>query len=308
LKDIYMKGADIKISEPIVPLCETITGLTGQDGHYPNLCCSKSPNKLNRVYATSQPLNDKLILAMEKKEIMLNTNMNDIKDFAKEMNEKYDIDSSEARKIWTFGCPPDAIPNMIVDQTKGIQYLNTIKDHVIGAMMQVTTNGILCEETMRGIRYNIMDVKIHSDPVHRGASQIIPCCKNVFYACEIASQPRLMEPMFMIEINCNKECINSVYQTINNKRGIIGDVIDRMGNDMLLKGYIPVMESFDFTEILRKNTGGKAQPQMIFSHWQIINNDPFQKDTLSNKLMLETRKRKGLKVEKPNFNDYYDKI
>jgi elongation factor 2 len=246
---------------------------------------------------------------MEKKEIKLNTNANEIKDFAKEMNEKYDIDSSEARKIWTFGCPPDAIPNMIIDQTKGIQLMHTIKDHVIGAMMQVTTNGILCEETMRGIRYNILDAKLHSDPVHRGASQIIPCCKNVFYACEIASEPRLMEPMFMIEISCNKECINSVYQTINNKRGIIGDVVDRMGTPLtIIKGYIPVIESFDFTEILRKNTGGKAFPQMTFSHWQIINNNPFEKDTLSNKLILETRKRKGLKMEMPNFNDYYDKI
>ena len=37
---------------------------------------------------------------------------------------------TEARKIWSFG-PDGTGPNLLVDCTKGVQYLNEIKDSVV---------------------------------------------------------------------------------------------------------------------------------------------------------------------------------
>ena len=76
--------------------------------------------------------------------------------------------------------PPDGKANVLVDATKGISYLSEIKDSMVGAFFQATNSGVLCEEAMRGIRANLLDVTLHADAIHRGAGQIMPppsaCC------------------------------------------------------------------------------------------------------------------------------------
>jgi len=308
LREDFMKGAEIKVSEPIVSFAETISAKTGEDGQFPNPCVSKSPNKHNRLYVWANPLDNLLVDAMEKEEIKLQ-GVSDIKDFAKEMASKYNFDPMEARKIWCFGCPPDSIPNMVVDTTKGVQFLNEIKDHVVGAFMQVTGGGILCDEIMRGIRYNIEDVKLHADAIHRGAGQIMPCAKKVFYACQIASQPKLLEPLYLVDITVPQQAISGVFATLNTKRGVVDGISERIGTPLTqVKAFLPVTESFGFTELLRKNTGGQAFPQMKFSHWQIVGGDPLKEGTQGHGILIDVRKRKGLKEELPKFGDYYDKI
>ena len=46
------------------------------------------------------------------------------------MADKYEYDITEARKIWCFG-PDTTGPNIVIDATKGVQYLNEIKDSVV---------------------------------------------------------------------------------------------------------------------------------------------------------------------------------
>jgi len=233
----------------------------------------------------------------------------DMKTFGTKLADEYKWDAAEARKIWTFGCAPDATPNVVVDMTKGVQFLNQIKDHVVGAFMQVTSSGVLCEEVMRGIRYNIEDVKIHSDSPHRGAGQIIPCASSVFYACQLASGPKLLEPLYLVDITVPRQAINGVFATLNQKRGQVEKIEERSGTPLTqIQAFLPVLESFGFTELLRKHTAGQAFPQMKFSHWQPINGDPMEKGTQAYEIMMSVRKRKGLKEEIPIFNDYYDKI
>lgn len=60
--------------------------------------------------------------------------------------------------------------------------------------------GVLCEENMRGIRFNIYDVTLHADAIHRGGGQIIPTARRVLYACVLTAKPRLLEPIYQVEI------------------------------------------------------------------------------------------------------------
>ena len=71
---------------------------------------------------------------------------------------------------------------------------------------------------------------------------------------------------------------------------------------------MPVLESFGFTQLLRQNTSGQAFPQMIFSHWQLVNGDCYDADSQAFSVLMGIRERKGLKQELPEFNDYYDKL
>ena len=53
---------------------------------------------------------------------------------------------------------------------------------------------------MRGVRFDIHDVTLHADAIHRGGGQIIPTARRVLYACVLTAAPRLMEPIYLVEI------------------------------------------------------------------------------------------------------------
>lgn len=76
----------------------------------------------------------------------------------------------------------------------------------------------------------------------------------------------------------------------------------------VVRAWLPVSESFGFTEHLRSVTGGSAFPQCVFSHWSELGDDPFEKDSKTQQIVLDIRKRKGLKVEMPLLADYLDKL
>lgn len=53
---------------------------------------------------------------------------------------------------------------------------------------------------MRGIRFDVHDVTLHTDAIHRGGGQIIPTARRVLYACQLTAEPRLLEPVYLVEI------------------------------------------------------------------------------------------------------------
>lgn len=69
--------------------------------------------------------------------------------------------------MWAFG-PEEIGPNLLVDATKGVQYMNEIRESMESAFQIITREGIVCEEQLRGIRINVMDVVLHADAIHRG--------------------------------------------------------------------------------------------------------------------------------------------
>ena len=127
------------------------------------------------------------------------------------MSDKYDYDLTEARKIWCFG-PDGTGPNILVDCTKGVQYLNEIKDSVVAGFQWASKEGVLSEENLRGVRFNIFDVTLHADAIHRGGGQIIPITRRCLYACLLTASPRLMEPVYLCEIQV---CKNVYYPWSN---------------------------------------------------------------------------------------------
>lgn len=53
---------------------------------------------------------------------------------------------------------------------------------------------------MRAVRFNIHDVTLHADAIHRGGGQIIPTARRCMYACILSAHPRIMEPVYLCEI------------------------------------------------------------------------------------------------------------
>ena len=63
---------------------------------------------------------------------------------------------------------------------------------------------------MRGVRFNVHDVTLHADAIHRGGGQIIPTARRCLYACVLTAAPRLMEPVYLVEIQCPENVSNIV--------------------------------------------------------------------------------------------------
>jgi elongation factor 2 len=300
LREEYMKGAPIKIGKPVVQFCESIEQETDRD------VIGKSPNKHNRIYLQAEPLGDDLTNAIDSKDLDVDA---DFKKRARQLADDYGWDVTNARKIWSFGCPPDGIPNCLVDATKGVSYLNEVKDSMVGAFIQTTLSGIICEESLRGIRFNLMDVVLHADAIHRGAGQIMPPMKRAIYGCQINGVPRILEPMYVADITVPQSAIAGVYSTLNARRGVVDRTEERPGTPICkIKAFLPVLESFGFTQLLRQNTSGQAFPQMIFSHWEHLKGDVYEEGGQVNKVVMDVRDRKGLKPVLPVFADFYDKV
>ncbi|KAF9896755.1 Cytoplasmic GTPase/eEF2-like protein (ribosomal biogenesis) [Lobosporangium transversale] len=80
-----------------------------------------------------------------------------------------------------------------------------------------------------------------------------------------------------------------------------------------IQALLPVVESFGFADDIRKRTSGAASPQLIFSHFEVLEMDPFwvpntieeledlgekaDRENVAKKYMDAVRKRKGLFVE-----------
>jgi len=299
LQEEYMGGAELKISDPVVTFRETVTSESNQ------ICLSKSPNKHNRLFVVAKPLEDGLSEQIEAEKV---SPKDEPKARARKLAEEYGWDLTEARKIWSFG-PNGTGANLLVDLTKGVQYLNEIKDSIIAGLQWVTREGVLTGENMRGVRFNIMDVVLHADAIHRGGGQIIPTARRVFYAAELTAQPRLMEPIFLVEITCPQTVIGGIYAVMNKRRGQIIEEIQRIGTPLTnIKAHLPVMESFGFTADLRSNTSGQAFPQCVFDHWKIVQGDVFDPSTKSYEIVMGIRKRKGMPEEVPPLDRFLDKL
>lgn len=292
----FLKGIEFDISEPIVPYCETIIDTSS------TVCLAKSPNKHNRLFFTAQPLDSNLV-----SEILDDSLPKDPKELARHLIDTYGFDDA-ARKIWKFG--PEVDPsNMLVDDTKGVQYLNEIRDSLTTGFLNGCLAGPLCEEPIRGVRFNLKDVVLHADAVHRGAGQLLPTARRVLYASMLTGQPRLMEPVFLVDVQIPRERVSSIYGVMTKRRGNVKIVEDEPnGNMMHVEADLPVAESFGFIEELRHVTSGTAFASLSFSHWQLVPGDPMEEGSYAHGIMMKIRKRKDLKIEKPKLDDFMDKL
>jgi elongation factor 2 len=301
LKDLEEDHACIplKKSDPVVSYRETVSEASSMT------CLSKSPNKHNRLFMTAVNMPEGLPEDIDDGEV---TSRQDFKLRGRYLADKYDYDVGEARKIWCFG-PEGTGPNLVIDASKGVQYLNEIKDSVVAGFQWASKEGVLCDENMRGVRFNIHDVTLHADAIHRGGGQIIPTARRCLYACVLTAEPRLMEPVYLVEIQCPQDSTGGIYSCLNRRRGHIFEENQVAGTPMVyVKAYLPVNESFGFTADLRSQTQGKAFPQCVFDHWQMLEDNPLEESTKSSVIVTDTRKRKGLNEGVPALDKYLDKM
>lgn len=286
-------------SDPMVIYKETITVQSEQ------VCVSKSPNKHNRLYCIAIPLEEGLTADIEGGKV---TPQLSKQDMINVLGDIYNWDKTDVAKLWDFG-PESLGPNLLVDTTSGVQNINEIRDSMQAGFQWFTQEGVLCGESMRGVRINVVDVTLHSDAIHRGAGQIIPSSRKVYYACELTAKPALQEPVFLVEIRVLSNYLSGVYQCLNTRRSALISEESVAGTPLILvKAHMPVAESFGFVRSLRLMTSNQAFSQSQMTHWQIVTGDPLDPATKASEIIRAIRKTKGMIEDIPSLEDYSDKL
>ena len=244
---------------------------------------------------------------------------------------KYSWDLLAARSVWAFG-PDNNGPNVLLDDTLPSEVdkgrLGSIKDSIKQGFQWATREGPLCDErkhprvffsprniktavhhrlAIRNVKFRILDALMADEPIHRGGGQIIPTARRVCYSSFLMATPRLMEPVYFVEIQSPADCVSAVYTVLANRRGHVLQDLPKPGSPLYtVKSLLPVIDSFGFETDLRTHTQGQAFCQQIFDHWQIVPGDPLDKSILLKPLeaspaqylardfMVKTRRRKGL--------------
>eukprot|EP00698_Gefionella_okellyi_P021699 TRINITY_DN7091_c0_g1_i1.p1 TRINITY_DN7091_c0_g1~~TRINITY_DN7091_c0_g1_i1.p1 ORF type:complete len:839 (+),score=211.16 TRINITY_DN7091_c0_g1_i1:104-2620(+) len=302
LREAFLKDVEIVVGPPVVQFRETVAGESAE------ACLAKSANKHNRMWAKASPLVEGIVSDIIEGKI---GERDDVKARAKILSD-YGWDPTDARKLLAFGPVSDRKSEstcVFVDTTKAVQYLREASDSLIAGFQEVTSRGVLCDEPLHGVRFNLCDLQVHADNAHRGTSQVLPMSRRSLLAAQLTAQPRLLEPIFLVTISAPQECLGGIMSALSQRRGQIFAQEFREGTPMVeVKAWLPVAESFGFSQDLRQQTAGQAFPSTMFDHWQEMPGDPLDPTSLAGKAVRETRIRKQLKPEVPPLENFMDRM
>ncbi|UCE57836.1 MAG: elongation factor EF-2 [Candidatus Bathyarchaeota archaeon] len=283
----YGGGLEITTSRPIVVYRESIAGQG-------IVAMAKSPNKHNRFWIQVEPLEEKVIKMIEKGEIMEAMGR---KRIGNVLYKEAGWPIKEAKNVWAL----EEHRNIIVDLTKGIQFLREVREMVNAGFRWAAQNGPLSEEPMRGIKVKLMDVKLHEDPVHRGPAQVMPATRRAFLGSFLTAGPVLLEPVYKIGVSVPQQWVGEATSIITRKRGKIV-ASEQKGPVTMIKGFIPVAETFGLSAEMRSATSGHAFWQTQFDHWEKV------PENIAATVIEEIRKRRGLSSEIPKPSKFIDEI
>jgi elongation factor 2 len=281
----YGGGLELLTSQPLVVYRETAAAQGV-------VAMAKSPNKHSRFWIQVEPLDQNVVDLMEKGalfEAMGNKRINQT------LRDDAGWSAQEAKNVWAL----EEHRNILVDLTKGVQYLREVKETVNSGFRWAAKNGPLCDEPIRGVKVSLLDAKLHEDPVHRGPAQIMPAMKRAFWGSFLTAKPVLIEPIYKIGVSVPHQFVGEVTGLITRKRGRITDS-EQKGPITNIKGFMPVSETFGLSAEMRGATSGHAFWQTQFDHWEKV------PESLSMEVIAGIRKRRGLPEEIPKANKYID--
>lgn len=275
------EGVPIIASPPIVVYRETVEEKVGPvEG--------KSPNRHNKFYFELEPLGAEVVEKIKTEGITVGKDKVLLRDKLIEAGMK----KEEAKNVVNI-----IEGNVLVDMTKGIQYLRETMELIQEGFEDVMLKGPLAREKCRGVKVKLVDVKLHEDSIHRGPAQVIPAVRNALLAAILLAKATFLEPVQDVFISIPQNLLGNVTRELQGRRGQILD-IKTEGDMVSLKAETPVAEMLGFAGDIRSATEGRALWSTEFAGFKPI------PQTLFGEKVMEVRKRKGMKLEMPNVSDF----
>lgn len=146
------------------------------------------------------------------------------------------------------------------------------------------TEGPLTGSYARDIRVYVYDGKMH--PVDSNEISFVLAARNAFKEAFRNAGPKIMEPIYNVEVITPAEYQGACMSDLQNRRGILGD----MGADKgfsILKARVPLAELYRYSTTLSSLTSGSATFSMEFADYQPVPAD------VQTKLLAEYAAQEG---------------
>ncbi len=281
--EIEDSGLEIETSEPLVVYRESIKD---EGGPIEGI----SPNRHNRLKFAVEPLEPEVTKALDEGEIF---DKQDRNPRAKKLRE-LGWETRPAKNVIAIEGQ-----NILVNETKGIQYLREIEEYMGDAFRNAIEEGPLMNEPSRGAKVKLTNAKLHEDTIHRGPAQIMPATRRSIHAAMLEAEPTVLEPLLKVEVRTPQEFLGNVTQTIKGRRGKVKS-IESEEDLAIVDSSIPVSESFGLSADLRSATEGRALWGSEFEKFEEV------PQSLQEEAIRDTRERKGLKPEPPDPTELTD--
>jgi len=275
------KGVEITTSPPIVVYRETVQKQAGPvEG--------KSPNRHNRFYIEVEPLDSSIVDLIKSGEVSMRM---------PELERREKFMEAGLEKIEAKGVTHIFESNILIDTTKGIQYLSETMELIIDGFEEVMKAGPLTREPCQAIRVTLVDAKLHEDAVHRGPAQVIPASRQAIQAAMLMADDTLLEPYQKVFIQTPQTNMGGATSEIQGRRGIINNM-SQEGDMTIIESKAPVAELFGFAGDIRSATEGRAMWSTEFAGFETL------PASLLKEIVVQIRQRKGLKSEVPKASDF----
>ncbi|XP_076622517.1 elongation factor-like GTPase 1 isoform X1 [Colletes latitarsis] len=236
-------------------------------------------------------------------------------------------------RIWSFG-PRNCGPNILLNETdykqdkfwearsKSTDPRFPYESGMVNGFQLATLAGPLCEEPMTGVCFVLKKWQVHHDSHSENSGQLqghaggrlISACKEACRRAFNARHPRLVAPMYSCSVLVNSDVLGKLYAVFGKRQGrVIAAESAGFGGQFRVLATLPIPESFQLARELRTQTSGLASPQLVFSHWEVIEQDPYwtpstdeeylhfgdkaDSENRAKKYMDAVRRRKGLPVD-----------
>jgi elongation factor 2 len=269
---IRERGIEIDVSPPIVVYRESVEkSCDPVEG--------KSPNKHNRFYITVEPLEDPVFQALTEGEIHVARLKG--KELGRAL-EEHGMEKSDAKGIVEV-----YDRNVLLDMTKGIQYLNEVMQLIQEGYHEAIDEGPLAKEKVLKVKVKLTDAKLHEDAIHRGPAQVIPAIREAIREAMVNAKAVLLEPKMKVFIHVPQAYMGAATREIQGRRGQILDM--RQEEDMMIiEAKCPVSEMFGFASDIRSATEGRALWSTEFAGFEKLPGE------LQEEIIRKIRQRKGL--------------
>jgi U5 small nuclear ribonucleoprotein component len=306
LREVFT-SIEVKITEPTATFSETVIQKSK------TLSPSYSADRELSLALLSSPLERSIF---DNINYLTNTRPDLRTQFISETCETWD--SLSVKGLWTFG-PHTDYPNALVEdllmtedsknEAFGYeqQQVKPLLSCMVNGFNWAMREGPLCEEPIQHCKVNLVDMKCSGEFDDIPPSKVIPLIRKGTHASFLLASPRLLEPVYDIEILCSQDSLPSVYEVLSRRRGQILSENKKPGTPLfVIIARLPTLDSFGFEVDLKCHTLGQASVRCIFGGWEIIPGDPLDSDIKVNTLepagplglakdvLVKTRRRKGL--------------
>ena len=141
---------------------------------------------------------------------------------------------------------------------------------IIKGIKERMVEGPLTGSYARDIRVFVYDGKMH--PVDSKEIAFIIAGRNAFKEAFRNAGPKILEPIYNVEVMTPGEYQGAVMSDIQNRRGILGDLGSDKGFS-ILKARIPLAELYRYSTTLSSLTSGSATFTMEFADYQPVPGD-----------------------------------